>query len=415
MNWPTRVEFYHMVCSTFACAQPFVAVHVDTYFATILGTSYIAALGVASISITTWFWVVTSPIWVFRAQIGRAAANQRVVRKHIIKGLSLTGGASLVIGLPLFALTETALSYAGGNEDTIPLGIDYHQVMAVFLFVIAIYQLSVLVLLSLNRFTAALLIASLVFLLNISGNFLAVYLYDAGLWGLGISAIVSQALGAGISLLIAYFGGSAAESKPDHSEEDEGQLAWRIVYALVGSAAVTVVYYFLGSVASKLGTLEAAAHAKVNTLFIGAAYFTAGLVNVTETKGYDKTREYRTYRTKNLKVAMLIGAIFVIVFAVLISPAFWFASSDLKAVLLPIVLIASGLQFMTTLTWTHNALLRSRLEFGKTALLEVFSMLVFLGLLFAIRTVSSVLTVWSIFAIYFVARLAASWWATEPR
>ena len=398
-------------------AQPFLAMHIDTYFAGQLGTDHVGALGVAITSLVTWTWIVTAPIWAFGVQVGRSAAQQSAVRRHLVTSLLLIVASSVAVGAALWLLTDFCLAWAGGNQGQVHLGRQYHAIMACSLPVTAAYLLSVRMMLALNRYTEVFVFAAISLGINIAGNVIALYGLQSGLEGLAISVVVSQGVGAALSLWVAYRKGSNAEEKADHSAADQGKLTMRVVYAILGSTAVTVVYYVLGRLCNQLGPVEAAAHAKAYTLFLGIVYLTSGLVNITETKGYslrvDDIR-YQNYRRLQLWAAVKIGCAVSLVYAIPSLLLLYFSSPDVVSVLLPLLVISTLLQIPTTVLWSLFALLRSQALFGKSFVVESVSMIAFLASALAISNTSKAWMVWAVFSAYFFVRLGIAWFFTAP-
>jgi multidrug resistance protein, MATE family len=280
----------------FAIAGPAMIANLTTPLIGIVSTIAIGRLGdatllggvaIASVIFDCLFWLfafLRMSTLAFTAQALGAGETQEL-RALLLRGFAvaaLIGGALIALQLPLAAILLNAL---GGSEGV--------NRAAKIYFTIRIWSAPLVLanfvvlgwLIGQARAKLALAVQIAINLINAAATVLLVLVFDAGIAGAAIAAVIAEAAGLVLGILIARRLSRGQPATPRAALLDRAKLMRMLSInrdIMIRTAALISVWLFFTAQGARAGDVTLAANAVLNNFLLISAFFLDGLANAAE-------------------------------------------------------------------------------------------------------------------------------------
>jgi MATE family multidrug resistance protein len=250
--------------------------------ATLLG-----GVAIASVIFDCLFWLfafLRMSTVAFTAQALGAGETQEL-RALLVRGFvvaALIGAALIALQIPLAAILLGAM---GGSEGVTRAAKTYFTIR-IWSAPLALANYVVLGwLIGQARAKLALTVQIAINLINMAGTVLLVLVLDAGIAGAAIAAIVAEAAGLGLGVLIARRLGDGQPAVSRASLLDRAKLLRMLAVnrdIMIRTASLIAVFLFFTAQGARSGDVTLAANAVLNNFLLISAFFLDGLANAAE-------------------------------------------------------------------------------------------------------------------------------------
>ena len=280
----------------FAIAGPAMVANLTTPLIGIVSTIAIGRLGdaallggvaIASVIFDCLFWLfafLRMSTLAFTAQALGAGETQEL-RATLIRGLvvaALIGTALILLQIPLGALLLSAM---GGSEGVTRAAKTYFSIR-IWSAPLALANYVVLGwLIGQARARLALSVQIAINLINVAATALLVLVFDAGIAGAAIAAVVAEATGLVLGLLIARRLTRGLPAVPRAALLDRAKLMRMLAVnrdIMIRTASLIAVFLFFTAQGARAGDVTLAANAVLNNFLLISAFFLDGLANAAE-------------------------------------------------------------------------------------------------------------------------------------
>lgn len=348
----------------FAIAGPAMVANLTTPLIGVVSTTAIGRLddaallggvAMASVIFDCLFWLfgfLRMSTLAFTAQaLGAGKTREQtviLVRGFIVAGL--IGAALIALQLPLAAVLFDLM---GGSESVTRAAKTYFMIR-IWSSPFALANYVILGwLIGQGRANPALLLQVVIDLVNMVATILLVLVYDSGIAGAAIAALLSEAVGLGLGLIVCRRHADDGFAVPSAALFDRAKLM-RLLSVnsdiLIRTAALIAIFLFFTAKGARSGDVTLAANSVLNNFLFVSAFFLDGLANAAQqlcgrTLGARDARGF----ADSTRLVLLWGLGFAIVVAVLFAlfgPAlidFMTASEDVRRAareFLPFVVLA---------------------------------------------------------------------------
>jgi MATE family multidrug resistance protein len=280
----------------FAIAGPAMVANLTTPLIGVVSTTAIGRLNdaallggvaMASVIFDCLFWLfafLRMSTLAFTAQSLGAGETQELsailVRGFIVAGL--IGAALIVLQLPLAAILFDAM---GGSEGVTRAARTYF-IIRIWSAPLALANYVVLGwLVGLERANLALLQQIVINLINMAATILLVLVYDIGIAGAAIAAVIAEATGFVLGLAMMRRLAKDAFSVPLARLFDRAKLMRMLAVngdIMVRTAALITVFLFFTAKGARAGDVTLAANSVLNNFLLVSAFFLDGLANAAQ-------------------------------------------------------------------------------------------------------------------------------------
>jgi multidrug resistance protein, MATE family len=280
----------------FAIAGPAMVANLTTPLIGIVSTIAIGRLGdatllggvaIASVIFDCLFWLfafLRMSTLAFTAQALGAGETQEL-RATLIRGLvvaALIGTALILLQIPLAAIL---LGMMGGSEGVTRAAKIYFNIR-IWSAPLALANYVVLGwLIGQARAKLALSVQIAINLINMAATALLVLVFDAGIGGAAIAAVVAEATGLMLGLLIARRLTRGLPAVPRAALLDRAKLMRMLAVnrdIMIRTASLIAVFLFFTAQGARAGDVTLAANAVLNNFLLISAFFLDGLANAAE-------------------------------------------------------------------------------------------------------------------------------------
>jgi multidrug resistance protein, MATE family len=280
----------------FAIAGPAMVANLTTPLIGIVSTIAIGRLGdatllggvaIASVIFDCLFWLfafLRMSTLAFTAQALGAGETQEL-RATLIRGLvvaTLIGTALILLQIPLGAALSSAM---GGSEGVTRAARTYFSIR-IWSAPLALANYVVLGwLIGQARAKLALSVQIAVNLINMAATALLVLVLDAGIAGAAIAAVIAEATGLVLGLLIARRLTRGLPAVPRAALLDRAKLMRMLAVnrdIMIRTASLIAVFLFFTAQGARAGDVTLAANAVLNNFLLISAFFLDGLANAAE-------------------------------------------------------------------------------------------------------------------------------------
>jgi multidrug resistance protein, MATE family len=289
---PSRVT----TAQVFAIAGPAMIANLTTPLIGIVSTIAIGRLGdatllggvaMASVIFDCLFWLfafLRMSTLAFTAQ-ALGAGEPQELRALLLRGFAvaaLIGGALIALQLPLAA---TLLGVLGGSEGVNRAAKIYFSIR-IWSAPLVLANFVVLGwLIGQARAKLALAVQIAINLINAAATVLLVLVFDAGIAGAAIAAVVAEAAGLVLGVLIARRLSQRQPATPRAALLDRAKLMRMLSVnrdIMIRTAALISVWLFFTAQGARAGDVTLAANAVLNNFLLISAFFLDGLANAAE-------------------------------------------------------------------------------------------------------------------------------------
>ncbi|CCD89900.1 MATE family efflux transporter [Bradyrhizobium sp. ORS 285] len=280
----------------FNIAGPAMIANLTTPLIGIVSTTAIGRLGeaamlggvaMASVIFDCLFWLfafLRASTLAFTAQSLGAGETDEILRV-LIRGLALAaliGVALIVLQLPLAAIIFEIM----GGSDAVRGAARTYFMIRIWSAPLALANYVLLGwLVGLARARLALAVQVAINLINMAATILLVQVLEAGIAGAAIAAVIAEAIGVAIGLvlarrLVATTNGLSLPSLLERAKLMQMMAVNRDI--MIRTAAMIVAFLFFTSQGARAGDTTLAANAVLNNFLLVAAFFLDGLANAAE-------------------------------------------------------------------------------------------------------------------------------------
>jgi MATE family multidrug resistance protein len=280
----------------FAIAGPAMIANLTTPLIGIVSTTAIGRLGdatllggvaMASVIFDCLFWLfafLRMSTLAFTAQsIG--AGESKDIDLHLLRGLAVAamiGTALIALQLPLATLVLNAM----GGSDGVTRAARTYLVIRIWSAPLALANYAVLGwLIGQARATLALSVQIAINLVNTAATITLVLWFDAGIAGAAAAAVIAEATGLVIGILIALKISRGAFAFSITELLDRTALVRMLIVnrdIMIRTAALISVWLFFTAQGARAGDVALAANAVLNNFLLVSAFFLDGLANAAE-------------------------------------------------------------------------------------------------------------------------------------
>lgn len=280
----------------FAIAGPAMVANLTTPLIGVVSTTAIGRLddaallggvAMASVIFDCLFWLfgfLRMSTLAFTAQaLGAGEAREQteiLVRGFIVAGL--IGGGLIALQLPL---AGALFDLMGGSEGVTRAAKTYFMIR-IWSSPFALANYVILGwLIGQGRANPALLLQVVINLVNMVATILLVLVYDTGIAGAAIAALLSEAVGFGLGLIVCRRHAEDGFALPSATLFDRAKLM-RLLSVnsdiLVRTAALIAVFLFFTAKGARAGDVTLAANSVLNNFLLVSAFFLDGLANAAQ-------------------------------------------------------------------------------------------------------------------------------------
>ena len=280
----------------FAIAGPAMVANLTTPLIGVVSTTAIGRLGdatllggvaMASVIFDCLFWLfgfLRMSTLAFTAQsIG--AGETKDIGLHLLRGLvvaALIGAALIALQLPLAALVLNAM----GGSDGVTRAAKTYYTIRIWSAPLAFANYAMLGwLVGQARATLALIVQIGINLVNVAATVALVLWFDAGIAGAASAAVIAEAVGLLIGILIALRLSPGAFTVAIAELLDRTALLRMLVVnrdIMIRTAALITAWLFFTAQGARAGDVTLAANAVLNNFLMVSAFFLDGLANAAE-------------------------------------------------------------------------------------------------------------------------------------
>jgi MATE family multidrug resistance protein len=250
--------------------------------ATLLG-----GVAIASVIFDCLFWLfafLRMSTLAFTAQALGAGETQEL-RASLLRGFvvaAVIGAALIVLQLPL----ATVLLGTIGGSDSVNRAAKIYFAIRIWSAPLVLANFVVLGwLIGQARARLALAVQIAVNLINMAATALLVLVFDAGIAGAAIAAVIAEATGLGLGVLIARRLSRGQPAVPRAALLDRSKLMRMLAVnrdIMIRTAALISVWLFFTAQGARAGDVTLAANAVLNNFLLISAFFLDGLANAAE-------------------------------------------------------------------------------------------------------------------------------------
>jgi len=266
---------------------PLIGVVATTAIGRLGDAPLLGGVAMASVIFDCLFWLfgfLRMSTLAFTAQsIG--AGEIRDIGLHLLRGLvvaGLVGAALIVLQLPLATLVLDAM---GGSDGVTGAAKTYYQIR-IWSAPLAFANYAVLGwLVGQARARLALVVQIAINLVNVAATVALVLWFDAGIAGAAGAAVIAEATGLVIGLLIAFRLARAAFAVSLADLLDRAALLRMLAVnrdIMIRTAALITAWLFFTAQGARAGDVALAANAVLNNFLMVSAFFLDGLANAAE-------------------------------------------------------------------------------------------------------------------------------------
>jgi multidrug resistance protein, MATE family len=280
----------------FAIAGPAMVANLTTPLIGIVATTAIGRLGeasllggvaMASVIFDCLFWLfgfLRMSTLAFTAQaLGAGDSNE--VRVVLVRGMliaALAGAALIVLQVPL----GTAIFELMGGSDAVSSAARSYFKIRIWSAPLALANYVVLGwLVGQARAKLALMVQIAINLINVAATLLLVIRFEAGIAGAAGAAVIAEAVGVLLGIIIARRLQPGGLSVPQKLLLDRDKLKQMLAFnrdIMVRTAALIAVFLFFNAQGARAGDVTLAANAVLNNFLLVSAFFLDGLANAAE-------------------------------------------------------------------------------------------------------------------------------------
>lgn len=280
----------------FAIAGPAMVANLTTPLIGIVSTIAIGRLGdatllggvaIASVVFDCMFWLfgfLRMSTLAFTAQALGAGETQEV-RAFLLRGLAVAaavGAALIVLQIPLAALLFGAM---GGSEGVTRAAKIYFDIR-IWSAPLALANYVVLGwLIGQARAKIALGVQIAINLINMAATVLLVLVFEFGIAGAAVAALVAEAAGLVLGLLIARLLSRGYPAIPSSALFERAKLIRMLAVnrdIMIRTASLIIAFLFFTAQGARHGDVTLAANAVLNNFLLVSAFFLDGLANAAE-------------------------------------------------------------------------------------------------------------------------------------
>jgi MATE family multidrug resistance protein len=280
----------------FSIAGPAMVANLTTPLIGIVSTIAIGRLGdatllggvaIASVIFDCLFWLfafLRMGTVAFTAQSLGAGETQEL-RAILVRGFivaALVGVGLIVLQIPLAAILLGAM----GGSDGVTRAAKIYFTIRIWSAPLALANYVVLGwLIGQARASRALSIQIAINLINMAATVLLVLVLDAGIAGAAIAAVIAEAAGLGLGILIAYRLTQGKLDVPRATLFDRTKLMRMLAVnrdIMIRTASLIAVWLFFAAQGARSGDVALAANAVLNNFLLISAFFLDGLANAAE-------------------------------------------------------------------------------------------------------------------------------------
>jgi MATE family multidrug resistance protein len=266
---------------------PLIGIVATTAIGRLGEASLLGGVAMASVIFDCLFWLfgfLRMSTLAFTAQ-SLGAGETDEMRVVLVRGLLiavLVGAGLIVLQLPLGALVFDAM---GGSEAVSRAGRSYFAIR-IWSAPLALANYVVLGwLVGQARARLALAVQIAINLINVAATLLLVILFDAGIAGAATAAVIAEATGVVLGLIIARRLQPEGLSVTRQMLLDRGKLQRMLAVnrdIMIRTAALIAVFLFFNAQGARAGDVTLAANAVLNNFLLVSAFFLDGLANAAE-------------------------------------------------------------------------------------------------------------------------------------
>lgn len=280
----------------FAIAGPAMVANLTTPLIGIVSTTAIGRLddaallggvAMASVIFDCLFWLfafLRMSTLAFTAQAQGAGETQEfaaiLVRGFIVAGL--IGTALIALQVPLAAVT---FSVMGGSEGVTHAARTYFMIR-IWSAPLALGNYVILGwLVGQARPNLALMLQIVINLINMAATVLLVLVYGAGIAGAAIAAVLAEATGFALGIMVAWHLAGGGFAVPRAPLFDRAKLMRTLAVnrdIMIRTAALIIVFLFFTAKGAREGDVTLAANSVLNNFLLVSAFFLDGLANAAQ-------------------------------------------------------------------------------------------------------------------------------------
>ncbi|PIS99684.1 XRE family transcriptional regulator [Bradyrhizobium nitroreducens] len=280
----------------FAIAGPAMVANLTTPLIGVVSTTAIGRLddaallggvAMASVIFDCLFWLfgfLRMSTLAFTAQALGAGETREpaaiLARGFIVAGL--IGAVLIILQLPLAALLFDLM---GGSEGVTRAAKTYFRIR-IWSSPFALANYVILGwLIGLARANAALLLQVVINLVNMAATILLVLVYDTGIAGAAIAALLSEAVGLALGVIVCRHYADSGFAVPYANLLDRDKLLRLLAVnsdIMIRTAALIVVFLFFTAKGAQAGDVTLAANSVLNNFLLISAFFLDGLANAAQ-------------------------------------------------------------------------------------------------------------------------------------
>jgi MATE family multidrug resistance protein len=280
----------------FAIAGPAMVANLTTPLIGIVSTTAIGRLGdaallggvaMASVIFDCLFWLfafLRMSTVAFTAQ-SLGSGEHKELRAILVRGFivaALIGGGLIVLQIPLAGVLLDAM----GGSDAVTRAARTYFTIRIWSAPFALANYVVLGwLIGRARAMLALSVQIAINLINMAATMLLVLVFDAGIAGAAIAAVISEAAGLLLGVLIARYLSDGGLAVPRATLFDRAKLMRLLAVnrdIMIRTAALITAFLFFTAQGARAGDVTLAANAVLNNFLLVSAFFLDGLANAAE-------------------------------------------------------------------------------------------------------------------------------------
>jgi MATE family multidrug resistance protein len=408
----------------FAIAGPAMVANLTTPLIGIVSTIAIGRLGdatllggvaIASVIFDCLFWLfafLRMSTVAFTAQAVGAGEVQEIAAL-LVRGLviaALVGAGLIVLQVPLAAVLLGAI---GGSEDVTRAARVYFAIR-IWSAPLALANYVVLGwLIGQARAGLALAVQIAINIVNMAATVALVLWLDTGIAGAAIAAVVAEAVGLGLGVLIARRLAHRPLSVPRAALLDRAKLVRMLAVnrdIMIRTAALITAFLFFTAQGARSGDVILAANAVLNNFLLVSAFFLDGLANAAEQLcgrafgGGDRTAFSGAVRLVILwgfGFALAVAATFALFGSALIQAMT--ASDEVRQNALAYLWFVVASPLLAVFAFAYDGIFIGATWARDMRNLMVLSLLIFLGTWFALRAFGNA-GLWTALLVHYAAR-----------
>jgi multidrug resistance protein, MATE family len=408
----------------FAIAGPAMVANLTTPLIGIISTTAVGRLGdaallggvaMASVIFDCMFWLfgfLRMGTLAFTAQsVGaRETAELPVI---LVRGFIVAAAVGIIL-IALQAPLAAILLDAMGGSDAVTAAARTYFLVRIWSTPLALANYVVLGwLIGQARAALALTVQIVINLINMAATMLLVLVFDAGITGAAIAAIMAEASGLALGVLIAWRLAPGRLIVPRAILFDRGKLLRMLAVnrdIMIRTAALITAFLFFTAQGARAGDTTLAANAVLNNLLLVSAFFLDGLANAAEQLcGQSYGALDRGAFTSATRLVLLWGLAFAIVVAIVFSlfgPRLidiMTSSEEVRRVARDYLIFVIVSPLLSVFAFGFDGIYIGATWARDMRNLMVASLLIFLGAWFALRSFGNA-GLWGALLVHYAAR-----------